>query len=60
MNEKEQLFYIHKKNLSQIANICIDNININKILNDKISLILKTINENKKLIEKYLKLLLLR
>ena len=59
MNEKEQLFYIHKKNLSQIANICIDNININKILNDKISLILKTINENKKLIEKYLKLLLL-
>ena len=59
MNEKEQLFYIQKKNLSQIAYICIDNININKILNDKISLILKTINENKKLIEKYLKLLLL-
>ena len=59
MNEKEQLFYIQKKNISQIAYICIDNININKILNDKISLILKTINENKKLIEKYLKLLLL-
>jgi hypothetical protein len=57
MNKNEKLFYIQKKNISHIAYMCKEILNNNKFLNEKISLFTKTISENKKLLEKYLKLL---